>query len=101
MTENEVLYLHLMEEAAEVQQRASKLLRFGVDEREPGQLFNNAERLRGEINDLLGVISILEENGLKKPTDSELAEAIAAKRVKIARFLKYSQVRGTVESSSG
>jgi hypothetical protein len=53
--ERELLTI-LIEECAEVQQRATKALRFGLSEIQPGQLFTNKFRLGGEVGDLLEVI---------------------------------------------
>ena len=49
----------LIEEAAEVQQRATKALRFGVEEVQPGQNYSNAERLALEIGDMLELVDRL------------------------------------------
>jgi hypothetical protein len=43
----------LMEECAEVTQRASKMIRFGITEVQPGQKLNNRERLSLEVGNLL------------------------------------------------
>jgi len=48
----------LIEECTEVQQRATKLLRFGAGEIQPGQLLDNIYRLSLEIGDLLEVIDL-------------------------------------------
>jgi hypothetical protein len=46
----------LIEECAEVQQRATKILRFGVDEIQLGQPHDNTQRLSIEVGDLLAVV---------------------------------------------
>lgn len=46
----------LIEECAEVQQRATKALRFGLEEVQPGQPFTNMYRLGSEVGDLLEVV---------------------------------------------
>ena len=56
--EREALTL-LIEECAEVQQRATKMLRFGRDEIQPGQPLDNSERLSREIGDLSVVIDLV------------------------------------------
>lgn len=61
--EREILTI-LIEECAEVQQRATKLLRFGRDEIQPGQLLNNSARLSQELGDLQAVCTMAEEAGL-------------------------------------
>lgn len=55
--EREILII-LIEECAEVQHRASKLLRFGRDEKQVGQEYTNAERLSQEIGDLETIIAM-------------------------------------------
>ena len=91
--------LKLAEECNEVAQRCSKQMQFGRDEIEPGQNLTNEERLRNEINDLMAVVDILENirevNFMQPENMEEIAEA---KREKIAKYLKYSQELGQVES---
>jgi len=53
----------LIEECAEVAQRATKCIRFGKHDIQEGQSFDNVERLVSEINDLQGVIRVLTEMG--------------------------------------
>jgi len=53
--ERELLTI-LVEECAEIQQRATKALRFGLAEIQPGQHFTNKFRLGSEIGDLMEVI---------------------------------------------
>lgn len=55
MTRDEHLLTILAEECAEVAQRCSKALRFGIDEVQPGQGLDNRRRIEKEFNDLLGV----------------------------------------------
>lgn len=61
--EREILTI-LVEECAEVQQRASKLLRFGRDEVERGQPLSNRDRLSLELGDLCAVIEMAADHGL-------------------------------------
>lgn len=53
--EREILTI-LIEEAAEVQQRATKMLRFGVYEVQPGQPYTNSERLADEVGDFSAIL---------------------------------------------
>ena len=83
--EHEVLLI-LIEEAAEVQQRATKAIRFGPKEIQPGQDFNNVERLSAEIGDLLVMIEMATEAGL---IDAELVEQGKTHKHKhLAEFMK-------------
>jgi uncharacterized protein YaaN involved in tellurite resistance len=97
MAKHEHLYLKLMEECAEVQQRASKLLQFGSEEAEPGQCLTNAMRLRQEINDLLTIIDMIEQAGFPMNRGEDLELHMAEKREKIAKYLQYSQKLGRVD----
>jgi len=94
----EYLLICLVEECAEVQQRATKMLRFGVTEVEPGQPNNNVQRLHEELNDLHAILDLLESNSgegiIYFRRDHRLIEA---KIVKVRKFIKYSQQQGTLE----
>lgn len=61
--EREILTI-LVEECAEVQQRATKILRFGRDEVELGQSRSNRDRLSMELGDLEEVIRMAAAAGL-------------------------------------
>ncbi len=96
MTKQEHLYVKLMEECAEVQQRAAKLMQFGSEEKEPGQDLTNAQRLRNELNDLLTIVDMLECAGLPQNSAKQEADHIANKYLKVEKYLKYSQELGCV-----
>lgn len=91
------LLLKLMEECAEVQQRASKMIQFGADETEPGQPFTNTERLREELNDLIATIHIIEQNGFPPFPPAEFNEIVSKKASKILKFLVYSKDIGALK----
>jgi len=61
--EREVLTI-LIEEAAEVQQRATKLLRFGRDEVQKKQKLTNRQRLSREVGQLMFMIAYAQEHKL-------------------------------------
>lgn len=81
------LLICLAEECAEVTQLASKCIRFGTENIAPGQTVVNRNRLAGELNDLLGVLEALEQEGVKLDVPNK--EAIAAKVDKIRRMYEY------------
>lgn len=54
----------LIEEAAEVQQRATKMLRFGRDEVQKKQKLTNRERLSREVGQLVFMIAYAQEHEL-------------------------------------
>lgn len=90
MNRLEILLIQLMEECAEVSQRASKALRFGLDEVQPGQELNNKERLNLEISDLYGVLQILHDEYQIGGNEEEMNKKIA----KIEKYLEYSKKCG-------
>lgn len=49
----------LAEECAEVGQRALKAAQFGLDEVQPGQALDNAERLHAELDELQAIVELL------------------------------------------
>jgi len=97
MTREEYLLILLAEECAEVAQRATKVLRFGMTDpagSEPGQPYNNRERLLGEVNDLLTILGMIfpDEEYVDKQYQYE-------KRMRIEKYLRLSQELGTVDKS--
>ena len=84
------------EEGGEVAGRASKAMRFGLNEIQPGQELSNLQRLVGEINDLLAVAELLHDSGIDMSAVGDRAQ-IAAKKAKVARFLEYSRLCGTLQ----
>lgn len=93
MTRTEHLLTILSEEAAEVAQRVSKALRFGLEEVQPGQPLTNAQRIAYEMVDLIAVYQMVlgfSRIDLNSP-------AMAAKRVKVETYLRFSAGRGLVD----
>lgn len=66
--ERELLTI-LVEECAEVQQRATKALRFGIGEIQPRQEHTNSERLAAEIGDVLEMVDRVLAAGLIRQAD--------------------------------
>lgn len=94
MNRQEHLLAILAEECAEVAQRASKALRFGLGEVQPGQELTNAERIEGELTDLFSVVLMLVDEGHLVLKDRRGAEV--AKRAKVEKFLQLSEQLGTL-----
>lgn len=99
MTRMELLLVQLMEECAEVAQRASKALRFGLNEVEPNQKgpipLTNENRLAYEIADLrVTVNKIADEGGLRTTI---MPSQLVAKREKIEKYLNYSKELGILK----
>lgn len=84
--EREILTI-LIEEAAEVQQRATKMLRFGVSEVQPGQPYTNSERLGDEMGDFSAVLEMAYRAGL-----------LSQERVVIASQRKHEKLRAFMQS---
>ena len=90
--EREVLVI-LIEEAAEVQHRATKLLRFGRDEVQPGQDLTNGQRLAKELGDMAVLVEMAAEAGL---IDLQEVKARAQrKRQKLAKYMQTADQPAT------
>jgi NTP pyrophosphatase (non-canonical NTP hydrolase) len=101
MNRSEHLLTCLAEECAEVAQRVSKALRFGLDEVQPEQSCDNAERIRMEMYDLLAVYLIADRESILPPLhlDAELLiDVINRKRTKIERFMAISVEQGVLSA---
>jgi NTP pyrophosphatase (non-canonical NTP hydrolase) len=96
MNRSEHLLTCLAEECAEVAQRVSKALRFGLAEVQPGQPLNNAERIMEELDDLFSVANILMEDAILHRANGLSGITIAAKRAKIEKFMAISREQGTL-----
>lgn len=80
----------LQEEAAEVSQAASKLIRFGLEGQNPGSPFTNLQELATELNDIVTVIYIITEcAGLIDRADVMDQERIMAKLERISTYATY------------
>lgn len=103
MNKQQFLLLKLIEECAEVAQRASKQIQFGKDERQKdhaphgatAESKSNAERLKDELMDLFVMASILHDE-LEIPTWTiqELATARIVKKQKLQKYLDLSYSLG-------
>jgi hypothetical protein len=76
----------MSEEALEVAHRVSKLLRFGQEEVQSGQLLTNTERVVEELQDLNAVVAMLVRDGLLP------ASAILPNPDKEAKIERYSAI---------
>lgn len=59
MTNEQHLLLILAEECAEVAQRATKAIRFGLDQKHPVEHWNNRQQLERELGDLMAMVDML------------------------------------------
>lgn len=93
MNRTEHLLIILSEECNEVGHRVSKALRFGLDDVQKDQNFNNKQRLSDEVGDLIGVLEMLSSiNALDK---DRIEEAMEKKHERVERYLKLSEKKGT------
>jgi len=97
MNRAEHLLACLAEECAEVAQRVSKALRFGLREVEPGQASDNADRIADELADLIAVGEILVQEGIIPDPIVETLEKLA----KIERFMAISREQGVLSDTPG
>lgn len=95
MTRTEHLLWLISEECNEVGQRASKAARFRLDEIQPGQPLDNADRILQEWYDLRAIMEMLIDEGHLTPWPSE-RQTIDAKKAKVEKFLQYSAACGTL-----
>lgn len=97
MNRKEYLYQCLAEEACEVSQATSKVLRFGENNQWPGLDGTALTRLYTEINDLLGVLNMLMEEVPGMRYHLFDVNQIAAKRAKVEQMIEYSKQRGVIK----
>ena len=90
----EYLLTCLIEECAEVIQRATKAQRFGLMEIQPGQKMDNQQRLQEEISDLWGTLVMLRDHGIGLHPLRHLGEK---KIAKVKEFMEYSRKEGCLQ----
>lgn len=97
MNTEQYLLMKLAEECTEVAQIAMKCMAFGLQETQTGGDKTNAERLYGELNDILAHIRMLNDytDGNFCFTPSE--EAQNAKEAKVWHYYDYARSIGTVD----
>ena len=91
MNKQEYLLVILSEECAEVIQEVSKVLRFGPNGSHPKYIGTNKERLNNEIGDLIGIISMLRDEGI---VEENFEKKVLSKMSKVEKYLKYSKSIG-------
>lgn len=97
MNIKELLLILVMEECDEVSQRASKAIRFTLEEVEPNgtETRTNGERIIHEFNDLYAVMELLHASGhIDRIIDRDL---ISLKKEKILKWIEYSEQKGTLK----
>lgn len=94
MNKQEHLLTLMIEECAEVAQRCTKILRFGIDEIQEGHELSNRERLKYEFNDLITVSALLNESGINLEVEPKDLEK---KMQKISKYMNYSKELGLLK----
>ncbi|MFT4064335.1 hypothetical protein [Paraburkholderia sp.] len=100
MTLTQFYLTKISEEADEIAQIALKAQQFGLSEVQPGRDQSNAQRMYGEINDLLAMVHRLSEVSKGEFFfDIGLPDhvAISMKLSKVEKYLAYSRSLGLVE----
>lgn len=106
MNERQYLLVKLIEECAEVQKCATKVLTFGMYESQsmnplstntrPETKLNNNERLAQEFEDLIAVAWMLNEH-IAMPLSVVNSAAKGAKIEKTRKYMRYSRSLGTLK----
>jgi hypothetical protein len=74
----------LAEEAAEVIQSATKMLRFGKDDCYPGTTITNSRQLGLELGDLLYMAHVI--RGLDLTQEADVDDGVERKRIRLAKY---------------
>lgn len=96
------------EEALEVAHAISKAIRFGTEKGLPGTDRNNAEDIGVEFCQLVAMLELMEDRGIKIPYVNFNRQAdvpfiqvnrdlVDKKKAKFNEFLEYSKARGTYQ----
>ncbi len=93
---HEHLLTLLTEECAEVQQRATKAMRFGLLEVQEGQKLDNAERIIDEFHDLIAVVILMERESII-PHAFPSAEELEVKIKKKLDYIELARKFGTID----
>jgi NTP pyrophosphatase (non-canonical NTP hydrolase) len=96
LNKTEYLLTCLNEECTEIAQATCKALRFGLDDHYPGKESNNLQDIHKELCDLLGVVELIQEEGIFLYPACD-RQSIQAKKEKVNKYMEYSQNRGTLD----
>lgn len=94
MNKREHLLTCLIEECSEIQKPICKAQRFGENDHYPEATITNIEEVENEIDDLMGVIELLREEGiLRRPINPINVEK---KKAKIKKYMEYARNVGAL-----
>lgn len=95
MNLTEHLLVLFQEEAGEIIQASSKILRFGPYDRNGDNPLSNAQELNKEYNDLLAIKKLLCDVGIFVEYDRNLVES---KLIRVQEHIEYSRRHGYITS---
>lgn len=87
----------LARQAAHIAQTIGKALRFGINDGYPGAGSTNGENLVREVNDLIGALEVMIEEGIPLPGLLDRA-AIDAKKARIRHWMGHAAALGTLDA---
>lgn len=86
----------LVEECTEIGQATTKAQRFGLGDVNPGTYNTNRSDIIKEVNDLIGVLELLQENGVELPGLYD-REAIEGKKQRLLVWMSRSEQLGLIQ----
>jgi hypothetical protein len=98
MNYRQFLLCKLAEEASEVAKIALKTAQFGFNEKHPDLPFNNKERIHQELDDLAGIVEMLNDLDFDYAPNKT---NISSKKEKVIKYLNYSVSLGCVDIKWG
>lgn len=98
MNKREHLLACLAEECSEIQKCACKTLRFGENDHYPDCKNTNIEELAYELDDLIGVVQLLEEEGVIPKWGNN--QRIEDKKNKVKKYMEYAKQSGALIDNS-
>ena len=96
MNTKEHLLVCLIEECAEIQQAASKALRFGLKDGYPGSDTTNSQDIALEITDLIAVIDLCRDHGIA-PQPAEASTMYTRKQERVKEYMGYARRTGALD----
>jgi hypothetical protein len=94
MNRIEYLMLCLAEELGEVQKESLKCLRFTLDKKESEDAASNFERLQTEWSEVVAIVELLNEEGIRIRTSSAVIES---KKIRTEHYYELSRKFGVVK----
>ncbi len=91
LSRQDYLLACLAEECGETAQRASKAMRFGLQETQQGRAETNATRIIREFNDIVAVMELLFDTSYRNIIDLNM---VGPKRAQLASWMEYSRKHG-------